>query len=161
VTPSVCLRGPRTRAQSARRAAYLLITALMFVAHGGRLGHMLLVQHAVCEHGDLVHDGHGAERDDAVEARETTVRAAPSNSQTKSAVAASNSRAKSAVAASTTGEHDHCDAASILHRIEPPQPPPALATVITLLPVDEVGGEEVRPVAPLDLAPKASPPSNS
>jgi hypothetical protein len=100
---------------------------------------MLLIQHSVCEHGDLVEPSHHAE----------DASASPGKSDEPAARGASSEH---------SADHDHCDAASILHRVDLTTTP--IACAFLLFVELERGSEraEVRAVSPLALAPKASPP---
>ena len=120
------------------RFASLLVALALLVSHIGRLSHALLVHHSVCAPGDLVHADHGEER------------AAPSTS-------GDSPRAHGAPS-SGDSDHDHCDAASLAHRLELPDAPIPAASMIARLPSGEMAAAERRPRTPLEIAPKASPP---
>jgi hypothetical protein len=130
----------RAQGDARRGLAFLLVALTLVLAQGSRLGHMLLIQHSVCEHGDLVEGAHHAEAADASPDRTDTQGAGETGSD-------------------YDGNHDHCDAAAILHRVDLTTPTIACAP---LLYVEPAGGgserAEIRAVSPIDLAPKASPP---
>lgn len=103
---------------------------------------MLLIEHVVCEHGDLVDEGHHASREGAV-------------------AAAQAHEAGAALGAESTdaGDHDHCDAASILHRVDLDVSVRVDSALLAHIePRRLTAGAEARPASPLDLAPKGSPP---
>jgi hypothetical protein len=114
----------------------------LLLLQGPSLLHLLLVQHATCEHGDLIEIAAAA-----VEATSTRASSPPDQTHVE------RSHADSA-------GHDHCDALAVRHRV------PDVGVWIapsTLLPgtLIEDGGErgEARPVPLLSLAPKSSPPA--
>jgi hypothetical protein len=114
----------------------------MLSSHVGRLAHMLLVEHVVCEHGDLVDEGHHGSHDGAVaDARAREVDATLDAESTDAA------------------DHDHCDVASILHRVDLDVVVGVDSALLAYLqPLRLTAGAEVRLASPLDLAPKGSPP---
>lgn len=114
----------------------------MLLSHSARLAHLLLVQHVICEHGQLVH---GPE----AEAASSKAGAEERREQT----------AERDTSSCRTSEHEHCDAPSILHR-----PLAVQATVADAQLLSRGGPEtlteqrEIRALSPIDLAPKGSPP---
>lgn len=144
---------PALRRRAARPAARLGLRGLTFVlltigllfAQGNRLLHEVLVRHALCEHGQLIH--------------EETAPAVPT-AQGKElgdrGVAVSQGNAPGHDAAA----HDHCDARSVLHRIADLGPSVAPASLLPVnLPAQLAGDRACPPIAQLHLAPKSSPPA--
>jgi len=132
----------RSLPRKARRDLFVhawLALALLF-AQGARVSEILLVQHAICEHGALLHI-------DAAEARASSDEESEERKLEKGSSAA-------------PFEHEHCDAASILHNphsIGPSLAPPALLLVAPLAPPSSA--RHVRVIAVLFQAPKNSPPA--
>jgi hypothetical protein len=109
----------------------------------GSAAHLLLVHHARCVHGEMVHDG------DTHEAR---------------ALDASGDRSGDEAASEgdpgSSHDEDHCDVLAVTHRIPDAPAPLGAATLLTILPTSELAAAlEVRPVRLLHVAPKGSPPS--
>jgi hypothetical protein len=118
----------------------------LLLLQGPSLLHLLLVQHATCEHGDLIEVGAAA------------VEALPVHDGVRAASLSDQAHVERSHADNTG--HDHCDALAVRHRV------PDVGVWIapsTLLPgtLIEDGGErgEARPVPLLSLAPKSSPPA--
>lgn len=105
---------------------------------------MLLIEHVVCDHGELVDEaGHLPSRDAAA----------------RSADEAREAGAALGVDRTDQGDHDHCDAASILHRADVDVSPLVDSALLSHLePTFLSEGTEVRLASPLELAPKGSPP---
>jgi hypothetical protein len=120
-----------------RRLALVLVTLGVLLAQGAALGHLVVVQHGLCEHGELV---------DAAEHSDAPYDDSP---RTDKSWAPDSSR---------ESEHDHCNGGSLPHRFERAEAPVADATILCGL--SRLGGArgEQRALAPLVVAPKASPP---
>ncbi|MGK4002149.1 hypothetical protein WMF31_05960 [Sorangium sp. So ce1036] len=152
-------RPPGRRARADGRARWLAAFALlaMFAQLCG-LTHALLVRHARCEHGELVHVGLAAYVEHA---DHHGGRAAP-------AAAAAPERAGPApsgdrLAARDALRHlddDHCDAFARCGQPGVPVHRVAEATLLEVLPRAALrSSPEVRPIPLLTLAPKSSPPA--
>ena len=102
---------------------------------------MLLVQHSVCEHGALIH---GAEAEAASERR------TPEKSREQAVHQDDASDEASA--------HEHCDAATILHKPEVTAHFVGSAVLLRVDPPSALISRDVRVIALIDLAPKGSPP---
>ncbi len=121
--------------------APLVVALGMFFSQIVQLSHFFLVDHAVCEHGDFVH-GDSAKHE--VEA----TRAGTKDQGLQSSDPGDK------------GDHEHCDARAVRHHAAEIGPSLAEATLLALIDIPEhVAHPERRPVAPLSLAPKSSPPS--
>jgi hypothetical protein len=129
----------RAQGGARRGLAFLLVALTLVLAQGSRLGHTLLIQHSVCEHGDLVEGAHHAE----------AANASPDQSDKTAARETGSDH---------DGDHDHCDAAAILHRVDLTTPTVACASLLYVEPAGGSERAEVRAVSAIDLAPKASPP---
>lgn len=133
--------GRAQRRGDTRNALSILFTALgLLLGQTTALLHLLMVPHATCEHGELV-EVHAARPE-----------AAP----------AEDSVEQTRIAAATPGdiEHEHCSETARPHRIEEIGPAVGEASLLCIEPVATLGEHrETRPVAPLSLAPKSSPPS--
>jgi hypothetical protein len=105
-----------------------------------QLAHFALVEHAVCEHGDLVHESavkHAGTRDTARGEGAGLRSAAPSGA----------------------GEHEHCGARALPFRGAEIGPSCAEPTLLASIEIPAQAAQpERRPLAPLSLAPKSSPP---
>lgn len=129
-------RGGARRGRALRVA--LLALGILF-GQGTALIHLLVVPHATCEHGELV-ELHAAPR------------AAPPEDR------ASSPHVVAAAPGDT--EHEHCDERACLLRIEAIGPAVGEAELLYVKPASTLGERsETRPVKPLSLAPKSSPPS--
>jgi hypothetical protein len=119
------------------RLALVLVTLGVLLAQGTALGHLLVVQHGLCEHGELV---------DAAAHSDAPYDGSPRTDKSW------------APDSSGESEHDHCNGGSLPHRFERVEAPVAGATILCRLP--QLGGArgEQRALAPLVVAPKASPP---
>jgi hypothetical protein len=119
------------------RLALVLVTLGVLLAQGAALAHPLVVRHELCEHGELVEAA--AHSDAPYEGSAGTEKSWELGSSLES-------------------EHDHCNGGSLPHRIERAEAPVADATILCSLP--KLGGArgEERALAPLVVAPKASPP---
>lgn len=120
------------------RIASLLVIISVFVAFGSRLSHMLLVQHAICEHGHLVDERRVTTHQDKVRDVDPADHAKDRDTN--------------------KDDHDHCDVMSVLHRSDGCLVFPSITTLCWIvLP----GIQEARESPPIDvimLAPKGSPP---
>lgn len=121
----------------------MLFALGLLVVQLGSAAHLILVEHARCAHGELVHghDDHAAEAPGAQE---------------------NGSGADSARGANPGSSHDedHCDALAVTHRIPAAPAPVGAATVLTTLPIAAPdAAAEIRPIGLLDVAPKGSPPA--
>lgn len=123
------------------------MVALALLVHVGRAAEVLLVEHAICEHGELIHLHRGlaghAQAEGGKPARET-------EAHQGSAVDPAH------------GSHDHCAAGTLHHRVGDVGPSLAEPSLIPLY--DAPQGDERRassPIPLLHLAPKSSPPSAS
>ncbi|MEO7328486.1 MAG: hypothetical protein ABI193_07910 [Minicystis sp.] len=148
ISMPVCPRAARgsRRAPARRLSVWLRVLATLAVTLGmsfsqlAQLSHFLLVEHIVCEHGDFVHESpeeHAIER-----------------------AALEKKSGLQAVSPAKFGDHEHCDQKAL--RLHTPEIGPSLAeaTLLTLIAIPvQVAHPERRPVAPLSLAPKSSPPS--
>jgi hypothetical protein len=140
-------RNPRTPARIPRgRGVFVFVHALLafalLLSQAARLSEQLVVEHAICEHGALLHVGGSAP-----------------------AVADEGSKEKGeALFASNTPpfEHEHCDNAAIVHRPEALAPPFVTPTVLAVTLHEEPSPRLfARPIALLFEAPKASPPARA
>jgi hypothetical protein len=135
--------GVRRLAAAKRPLRVLLIALGLLFAQGPMLLHLLLVQHATCEHGELVDVSRqrGEHEPLAREQRAAAGQAELSDSKTGSG-------------------HKHCDALAVRHQIPEVGSAVAGASLVWIEPVAE-GGEraEWRVVPILSLAPKGSPPA--
>lgn len=121
------------------RIASLLVVLSVFVAFGTRLSHMLLVQHAICEHGHLVDEPRVTTHQDKVRDVDPADHAQDRDPNNKD-------------------DHDHCDVMSVLHRSDGRL---VIPSVTTLCWFELPGIQEAHESAPIDvitLAPKGSPP---
>jgi hypothetical protein len=127
--------GVRRLAAAKRPLRVLLIALGLLFAQGPMLLHLLLVQHATCEHGELVD---------------------VSRQRGEHEPLAREQRADS----KTGSGHKHCDALAVRHQIPEVGSAVAGASLVWIEPVAE-GGEraEWRVVPILSLAPKGSPPA--
>jgi hypothetical protein len=143
-------RRPRTRPSRRPGVSLLagfvpqlfLALALLF-SQAARLSEVLLVQHAICEHGAFLH----------VDADESASVDTDGNREESRLVPG---------ASASPFEHEHCDAASIVHRpdtLAPLLAPPALLPLDA--PEEPPLARHVRPIAILFQAPKASPPRSA
>jgi hypothetical protein len=122
-------------------AATLAVVVGMFFSQLIQLSHFFLVDHAVCEHGDFVHE-------------DAASHASPS------AFVDSERRALRSADRGEKGGHEHCDARALLQRAPELGPSLAEATLLGLIAIPaQVAHPERRPIASLALAPKSSPPS--
>ncbi|XXY53579.1 hypothetical protein WME91_20815 [Sorangium sp. So ce269] len=116
------------------------------------LAHALLVRHARCEHGELVHVGALVS---AAHAGHTAHAAAPQ--------LADDEAPGPGVAARDARRHvddDHCDAFALRGQLGAPLHRVAEATLLEVLYLDALRpSPEVRPIPLLILAPKSSPPA--
>lgn len=139
------LRANRSRARSVNAAwVRLLAGILALLLHASRLSEGLLVPHAVCEHGELTHPSalHPESSADKTEGPEAEGRSDFASEPREAA-----------------GEHDHCDASTLDHRMGDVGPSLAEPRLLELdLPAHEVRRLEARPIGLLFLAPKGSPP---
>jgi hypothetical protein len=121
----------------------LLLVLGVIVLQLGSAAHLVLVQHARCVHGELVHE-HDEHGDRAAGAQENGVGAAATREDNPGA----------------SHDEDHCDALAVTHRIPDAPAPVGAATLLTILPVAAIGAaREIRPIGLLDVAPKGSPPA--
>lgn len=137
-------RGHVGRPRGRGRIVSLLLVLGVIVLQLGSAAHLVLVEHARCVHGELVHE-HDSHGDQAAGAQENGVGVA-------------------ATRGDNTGpshdDEDHCDALAVTHRIPDAPAPVGAATLLTILPVAEIGAAlEIRPIGLLDVAPKSSPPA--
>jgi hypothetical protein len=142
-TPTQRRRWPAGRGGARRGLAFLLVAIALLLAQGSRLGHMLLIQHSVCEHGDLVEGEHHAEA------------ASSSLDPSDKTLDPSDKTAADATGSDYDGDHDHCDAPAILHRVDLTTATIACASLSYVEPAGGAERAEVRAVSPIDLAPKA------
>jgi hypothetical protein len=129
-------------ARASERGSALRILAIALSLLFGQttlLLHLLVVPHTTCEHGELIE-----------------LRARPRAAQ-------ATVRAKqAAVSAATPGgnEHEHCSETARPHRVDAIGPAVSEASLLCVEPAATLGERrEARPVNPLSLAPKSSPPS--
>ncbi|WP_437732032.1 hypothetical protein [Sorangium sp. So ce1335] len=158
------LRPARGRAAGLRAgwsARWIALLALLAQACG--LTHALLVRHARCEHGELVHvgalvgavhAGHGADA-----ARAALPAAAAATQQAEGGAPAPVDQ----VAAQDALPHlddDHCDAFALRGQLAAPVHRVGGATLLEVLRLAALRpSPEVRPIPLLTLAPKSSPPA--
>jgi hypothetical protein len=115
------------------------------IAQGSVLLHLLFVQHAMCEHGELVDVSRGSP--------------ALRDAGEKSAARADGPAALADTHAASPG-HEHCDALAVRHRPTEVGPTVLAASLLWIEPVSTCGeGAERRAVPILSLAPKCSPPA--
>lgn len=150
-------RLPGRRARVDRRARWLAVSALLAViAQLCGLTHALLVRHARCEHGELVHVGFAAYVEHAGHAGHA---APPAAAPERPGPAPSGDR----LAARDGLRHlddDHCDAFARCGQLGAPVHRVAEATLLEVLPRATLrSSPEVRPIPLLILAPKSSPPA--
>jgi hypothetical protein len=124
------------------RLASLLVFLSVFFAFGARLSHMLLVQHAICEHGHLV-DEHRPET------KLQKIRGADPIAQDADRDA------------NNTDEHDHCDVLSVWHHNKDVSIIPHLETLSWIEPLGLRKASQSQPIDIIALAPKSSPPNAS
>jgi hypothetical protein len=142
------LRAGRPRRTGRKGAPWYaaLVAVALLLLQGPSLLHLLLVQHATCEHGDLI------------EVTSSAAEAAPAAAPTRASAPSDQARIERSHG--DNAGHDHCDALAVRHRV--PDVGVSIAPS-TLLPgtLIEAGGErgEARPVPLLSLAPKSSPPA--
>lgn len=145
---------PRSRRVSVRRRAStrrprapfglwatLALTLGMLFSQLVQLSHFFLVEHAVCVHGEFVHEGEAkhALESSREDAREQHLRA---------------------TAAPEKDGHEHCDSNVVRHLTPEIGPSLAEATLLALIEIPaQVAHPERRPSSPLELAPKSSPPT--
>ncbi|MFT3766794.1 MAG: hypothetical protein QM820_14955 [Minicystis sp.] len=124
----------------------LLVALGLLVLQGPRQLHMLLVSHATCEHGDLIEVGPGHEG------------AAGNHDQAALDRGADHD---SVEAADDSGSgHDHCDALALRHLPAHAEPYVGALSLLVIEPLAALAERaEQRPVSPLSLAPKSSPPA--
>lgn len=140
-------RNPRTPARNPRgRGFFFFVHALLafalLLSQAARLSEQLVVQHAICEHGALLHVGEGAPSLEDAGSKEKG-----------EALFASNA---------PPFEHEHCDGVAIVHRPEPLALPFSSPTLISVTLLQEPSPLLVaRPIALLFEAPKASPPARA
>lgn len=128
------------------RVASMLVIISVLVAFGMRLSHMLLVHHAICEHGHLIDERRTTTNHEKVRAS-AVVRGSDLGDD-----------AQDRDAGNGEDDDDHCDVMSVLHRNDGSS---IIPCVTTLCWFDPVGIEEARETHPIDvimLAPKSSPP---
>ncbi|CAN97233.1 hypothetical protein predicted by Glimmer/Critica [Sorangium cellulosum So ce56] len=129
-------------------ARWLVVLALLAQLCG--LSHALLVPHARCEHGDLVHVAAAAALHEA-------------ERRTPGAEVAERRTPGAEVAERAAGGHlddDHCDLFTLRGQLGAPVHPVAEATLLEVLcPASLRSSSEVRPIPLLILAPKSSPPA--
>ena len=144
--PGARTRAPRRSPRFALRGLPLvLLTLALLFAQGNRVFHELLVRHAVCEHGDLIHQEALGE---------------PSAPTAPAATSDDHDAALSQGQGHDPSEHDHCDAKSVLHRLAQVGPSVAPASLLHLAPLSLSGEHRASPpIALLHLAPKSSPPA--
>lgn len=144
------LRRPVTRAgHAARPLLYVVATVVALAAHLLGLGHMAIVAHARCEHGELVHGEHEHEAGAAARSSEAAP-GAPSSAGPSPAVDPGGA----------SDDHEHCDPFAVM---------PATVSVTAacgdvtlldagLLPWSVRASAGTRVQSILSLAPKSSPP---
>ena len=153
--PFVPPRAPRRRAPSPRRSdagravarlrslGLLLVAVGLLVLQVPRLTHLLLVSHAVCEHGSLVEHATAQPAQRAEAGRPST-----------------DAEPHAEAARADGGAHDHCDLLGLRHLAPDAEVPVAAPVLLPLSgPAELRAHEERRPESPLSLAPKASPPT--
>lgn len=118
----------------------MLALGVLF-AQLAQLAHFALVEHTVCEHGDLVHES------------------AAKQAATRDAAPGESAGLRSA-ASIGAGEHEHCDARALPFQGAEIGPSCAEPTLLALIEIPtQAAHPERRPLAPLSLAPKSSPPA--
>ena len=150
----------RARARLGVIASAVFVAALFF-AQTAQLFHLLLVPHGTCEHGQLTHASHAPHASYASREPGATLPAEPQAPSDTPALTPGSRESGVAPSAPLDGEdHEHCDVNGVRHRLAEPTPRVAQATLIAILDVAALrASPERRPIAPLDLAPKSSPPS--
>ncbi|WP_437956250.1 hypothetical protein WME76_33075 [Sorangium sp. So ce119] len=149
-------RGRAAGLRAGSSARWIALLALLAQLSG--LAHALLVRHARCEHGELVHvgalvdAGHGA-------ARAALPAAAAAPPQAEGGAPGPGDR----VAAQDALPHlddDHCDAFALRGQLGAPVHRVGEATLLEVLRLAALRpSPEVRPIPLLILAPKSSPPA--
>lgn len=130
---------PRLAAGRAARVtcARLVLAVFALFLHATRISEAWLVNHALCEHGEVVHAGH----------------APGAGAEEGSQGAAQGSEG------ADDPEHDHCFASSLHHRTGDVGPSVAEPSLIAIALSPGVASQpETRPIDLLSLAPKGSPP---
>ncbi|WP_437829765.1 hypothetical protein [Sorangium sp. So ce1153] len=122
------------------------------------LAHALLVRHARCEHGELVHVGALVSAAHTAHAAALAAAAAPQLAGDEAPGPAADR-----LAAQDARRHvgdDHCDAFALRGQLGAPLHRVAGATLLEVLRLDALRpSPEVRPIPLLILAPKSSPPA--
>ncbi|WP_437304717.1 hypothetical protein [Sorangium sp. So ce388] len=154
-------RRPHRRAARPRGgpgARWLALLALLTQLCG--LAHALLVRHARCEHGELVHVGALVS---AAHAGHSAHAAALAAAAPQLADDEASGPAGDRLAAQDARRHvddDHCDAFALRGQLGAPLHRVAEATLLEVLCLDALRpSPEVRPIPLLILAPKSSPPA--
>ncbi|WP_437925600.1 hypothetical protein WMF37_42175 [Sorangium sp. So ce291] len=160
---ALAARRPHRRPARPRRAPgarWLALLAILTQLSG--LAHALLVRHARCEHGELVHVGalvsaaHAGHTDHAA-ALAAAAAAAPQLADDEAPGPGDR------IAAQDARRHvddDHCDAFALRGQLGAPHHRVAEATLLEVLCLDALRpSPEVRPIPLLFLAPKSSPPA--
>lgn len=133
---------PRLAARAALARVVLAVFALFL--HATRISEAWLVNHALCEHGEVVHAGHAraAGAEEGLERADERSQGADKRSQ-----------------GADDPEHDHCFASTLHHRTGDIGPSVAEPSLIAIALSPGVAAQpETRPIALLSLAPKGSPP---
>ena len=143
----------RTSLQKVQSWGALLVALGLLIAQGPMLLHLLLVQHATCEHGELVEVSTTA-------APRRPVVAAPSAASEQAVARAGGPLRERLDAADGNGSgHDHCDVLGVRHRPTELVPTVVAPSLLSLELSPSLSARlEARPVALLALAPKSSPP---
>ncbi|WP_437631948.1 hypothetical protein [Sorangium sp. So ce854] len=155
------LRPPPCRRAAGLRARWIALVALLAQLSG--LTHALLVRHARCEHGELVHvgalvgavhAGHGAGAGAELPA------AAEGPQQAEGGALGPADPRIAAQDALPHLDGDHCDAFALRGRLAAPVHRVGEATLLEVLRLAALRpSPEVRPIPLLTLAPKSSPPA--
>jgi hypothetical protein len=138
------LTRPTARAGRVLFARLVLAVFALFL-HATRISEAWLVQHALCEHGEVVHAAHAPEAgaEDAPQGADERSQAADERSQ-----------------GADDPAHDHCFASALHHRTGDIGPSVAEPSLIAIALSPGVASQpETRPIDLLSLAPKGSPPA--
>ena len=142
------------RAAQATWARLLLAVFALFL-HGARISEAWIVQHALCEHGEVVHAGAYEAEESAGHAEEFSHHAGESAGHAEK----TSRHAEEISRHAEEPEHDHCVASTLHHRTGDIGPSIAEPSLIAIALSRGVASRpEARPIELLSLAPKSSPP---
>ncbi|WP_437753896.1 hypothetical protein [Sorangium sp. So ce1389] len=146
------------RARVGTGARWIALLAMLAQLCG--LAHALLVRHARCEHGELVHVGALVSAAHAGHTAHAAALAAAAAPQLADDEAPGPGARVAAQDARRHVDDDHCDAFALRGQLGAPLHRVAEATLLEVLCLDALRpSPEVRPIPLLILAPKSSPPA--